>query len=175
MNTTLKTLVAAARDWVEWHRMSPKDAVAEAVKSGIRATAEERAQVIRLLTEEQEAARAANNAAIAAQRAQWAREAEEKAAREAEAKAHREERAAQLAEASRLRGEIVTAAKAAGRDNLWRRTTSRRAEAEEVGTEYRRLPGTDFGSHDEVAGAAEDAGDDVATLRAILAEIGGAR
>ena len=172
MNTTLAN---EARNWVEWHRLSPRDAVTEAVKSGIRATAEERAQVVRLLTDEEDAARAANNAAIAAQRAQWAQEAKEKAAREAEAKARREERAAQLAEAARLRGEIITAAKAAGRNDLWRRTTSRRAEAEEIGADYRRLPGADFAPHDEVAGAAEDAGDDVATLRAILAEIGGAR
>ena len=175
MNTTLETLATEARNWIEWHRLSPREAVAEAVKSGVRATAEERVQVIRLLTEEQEAARAANEAAFAAQRAEWAREAQEKAAREADSKARREERAAQLAEASRLRGEIITAAKAAGRADLWRRTTSRRAEAEEVGGGFSRLPGADFAPHDEVAGAAEDARDDVPTLRSILAEIGGAR
>lgn len=169
------TLVAAARDWVEWHGLTPQDAVAEAVKGGIRASAEERVQAVAVLKQDEADRRAANEAAIAAQREQWALEAREKAARDAEAKARREERAAQLAEATRLRGEIIAAAKAAGRGDLWRRTTSRRAEAEEVGTEYRRLPGADFAQHDEVAGAAEDASDDVPALRAILAEIGGAR
>ena len=172
MNTTL---VTEARNWVEWHRLTPQDAVKEAVKSGIRATAEERAQAVAVLKQDEADRRAANEAAFAAQRAEWAREAQEKAAREAEAKARREERAAQLAEAARLRGEIITAAKVAGRDDLWRRTTSRRAEAEEIGASYSRLPGSDFAPHDEVAGAAEDASDDVHILRVILAEIGGAR
>ena len=167
-------LARDARDLMEYHRMSPRDAVAEAVKAA-PSSAEERAEVIRLLTEEQEAARAASNAAIAAQRQQWAREAQEKAAREAEAKARRDARAAQLAEAARLRADIIAASKKAGRGDLWRRTTSRRAEVEEVGAAYSRLPGADFAPHDEVAGAAEAAGDDVEALRAILAQIGGAR
>lgn len=174
------TLVEKARDWVVWHRLSPQDAVKEAVKELVKGgqpapSREEQAQAVAVLKQDEEGRRAANNAAIAAQRAEWAREAEAKAAREAEAKARREERAAQLVEVSRLRGEIIAAAKVAGRADLWRRTTSRRAEAEEVGTEYRRAPGADFAPHDEVAGAAERAGDDVVALRAILAEIGGGR
>ncbi|NBW23158.1 MAG: hypothetical protein EBR82_85965, partial [Caulobacteraceae bacterium] len=89
---------------MEWHRLTPQDAVKEAVKSGIRATAEERAQAVAVLKQDEADRRAANEAAFAAQRAEWAREAQEKAAREADSKARREERAAQLAEASRLRG-----------------------------------------------------------------------
>ena len=50
MNTIL---LRDARDLIEWHNLSPAEAVAEVIDGGVPATAEERAQVIRLLTEEQ--------------------------------------------------------------------------------------------------------------------------